>query len=195
MAESSGDYSNTTARFCLQSCRSKWYFDQSEFVFVDIRLIKTDKGLELLAINAEESITIIKGKKAALLSVWATNCSVCRRDLPNLEKVYKKFKDKGLLVLGVNIDANPDAIKAYNQKHQLTFNSVLDAERKITRAYNANLTPTNYLINLNTGKVEVVYQGIATNMLTSVEADVTALLDNGIVANPAKTPKASGGAG
>lgn len=98
-------------------------------------------------------------------------------------------------MLGVNIDANSDKIKAYNKKYKLTFNSVVDSEMKITEAYNAKITPTNYLIDLKTGKVEVVYEGIATNMLKSVESDIIALLDKGSVATPAKTPKASGGAG
>jgi len=161
-----------------------------------IRLIKTDSGLELLSISADgKSIEIIKDKKAVLLSIWSTNCPTCDRDMPNLEKVHKKFKGRGLIALGVNIDASSDAIKTYNKKHELTFNSLIDAEEKITKAYNAEIIPTNYLINLKTGKIEVVYEGITTNMLKPVESDVTTLLEKGSVATPANIPKASIGAG
>ena len=161
-----------------------------------IKLVKTDEGLELFSVKADgESIEIIKDKKAVLLSVWSTLCPICDRDMPNLEKVHKNFKGKGLLVLGVNIDANSETIKAYNKKHKLTFNSVVDTEKKITKAYNANLTPTNYLINLKTGKIEVVYEGITANMLKSVEADVTMLLEKSSITTPTIPPKAIGGVG
>ena len=44
------------------------------------------------------------GQQVVLLDFWATFCKPCLRAMPELEKLYQKHRQRGLLVLGVSID-------------------------------------------------------------------------------------------
>jgi thiol-disulfide isomerase/thioredoxin len=44
------------------------------------------------------------GNKATLIDFWATWCGPCRREIPNLVKVYGDYKDKGFEIVGVSVD-------------------------------------------------------------------------------------------
>ena len=50
------------------------------------------------------------GKKAVVLSFFATYCEPCKKELPFLEKMHEKYRDQGLAVVVVNIDTKPEEI-------------------------------------------------------------------------------------
>ena len=49
------------------------------------------------------SLNDIKGK-ATIIDFWASWCGPCRRENPNIVRVYEKYKDKGLVIIGVSLD-------------------------------------------------------------------------------------------
>ena len=49
------------------------------------------------------------GKQVVLIDFWATFCHPCLAAMPHLEELYGKYKDRGLLILGVSIDG-PDSV-------------------------------------------------------------------------------------
>ncbi|MCB0588271.1 MAG: TlpA family protein disulfide reductase, partial [Phaeodactylibacter sp.] len=57
---------------------------------------KTPEGEEM-------SLSDLRGK-VVLLDFWASWCGPCRRENPNVVRMYKKYKDKGFDVLGVSLD-------------------------------------------------------------------------------------------
>ena len=52
----------------------------------------------------------IKGK-ATLIDFWAAWCRPCRAENPNVLKVYNKYHDKGLNIIGVSLDKTAEAWK------------------------------------------------------------------------------------
>jgi len=84
--------------------------------------------------------------KLVLLNFWATWCEPCREEMPAMEKLHQEFKDRGFIVLAVDIkDRQRDAL-AFVKELKLTYPVVFDPEGKTGLLYGAWGLPTTYLI-------------------------------------------------
>jgi peroxiredoxin len=70
--------------------------------------------------GAEVRLADYKGK-VILLNVWATWCGPCELEIPELVETYSKYKDKGVVVLGVSLDDPPETLRAYAPKKQMNY--------------------------------------------------------------------------
>jgi len=71
------------------------------------------------------SLSSLKGKYV-LVDFWASWCGPCRRENPNVVKLYSEFKDKGFDILGVSLDEKKDAWLKAIEDDQLAWNHVSD---------------------------------------------------------------------
>ena len=95
------------------------------------------------------SLSSLKGK-VALVAFWSIYCHVCRQEMPKLDTVYKKYKDKGLEVIGVAIDQEPvETIQGEVRKDGLSFPILLDGEKKMKKAYQVRAVPATFLLDRN----------------------------------------------
>jgi thiol-disulfide isomerase/thioredoxin/Cu/Ag efflux protein CusF len=86
--------------------------------------------------------------KVVLLNFWATWCVPCRTEMPTLEALYQRYKDRGLEVLAVNVDMLSTAgVEAFVQEVTVTFPIVLDPSWSVAQAYRVLGLPTTYLID------------------------------------------------
>ena len=59
--------------------------------------------------------------KVILLNVWATWCGPCEQEIPELVEAYSKYKDKGVVVLGLSLDDPAETLRAYAPKKQINY--------------------------------------------------------------------------
>lgn len=85
--------------------------------------------------------------KGVVLNFWGTWCQPCEAEMPDLENSYKKFKDQGVTVIGVNIREPEVTVKPFVERYQLTFPIVLDRTNEITQLYEIGPIPTTYFID------------------------------------------------
>lgn len=120
------------------------------------------------------------GKDVVLVDFWATFCEPCLASMPHLDALYKKYKDKGFVVLGVSIDG-PDSIAQVRnevQKLGVTFPILLDQETRVVALYNPKTSaPYSVLIGRD-GRVRQKREGYTTGSAAALEADVTAALSH-----------------
>ena len=64
-----------------------------------------------------------------------------------VEALYQRYKDQGLVVLGVKIKETPDLIKTYIARHRLTFPHLLDSDAKVASMFAVPGAPTTLLID------------------------------------------------
>lgn len=104
------------------------------------------------------TFTSLQGKKIALESLhgkvvlvnfWATDCSVCMHEMPQLINTYRKYKAQGFETVAVAMSYDPpNYVLDYAEKNSLPFNVALDVQGTIARAFgDVTLTPTVFIID------------------------------------------------
>jgi len=88
-----------------------------------------------------------RGKKNVVLNFWATWCSPCKVEMPDLEEIYLQYGDD-LVILGVDIQEPIGEIHEFlNEEIRVTYPILLDSEGLVTLGYNIFAQPTTYFIN------------------------------------------------
>jgi peroxiredoxin/outer membrane lipoprotein-sorting protein len=106
--------------------------------------------------NKPVKLSELRGK-AVLLDFWATWCAPCRAELPQVELLHRDFKDKGLIVLGVDDEESKDQA-AFLGKSGYTFRSLVDPTEQVKNLYSVGGIPTTVLIDRQ-GTIQVFELG------------------------------------
>ena len=98
--------------------------------------------------NDTVSLHALKGK-VKLIDFWASWCAPCRAEMPNVKKVYKKYHEAGLEILGVSIDQKAeDWLKALGEE-KLPWPNTVDQQRVIAGRYLVRAIPHTVLLDEN----------------------------------------------
>ena len=81
-----------------------------------------------------------------MLNFWASWCPPCVSETPSLNAFQRKFKDKGVVVLGVSIDKNDQKYKRFIERFHLGFDTYRDPDSNISAEYGTFQIPETYII-------------------------------------------------
>ncbi|MCM3717431.1 peroxiredoxin family protein [Fictibacillus phosphorivorans] len=90
-----------------------------------------------------------RGKKV-ILNFWATWCPPCRKEMPEMQKFYKEYKQKDVEILAVNLEyseTKPEKIRDFVKEYKLEFPIPLDEKNTIGKQFRAVSIPTSYFID------------------------------------------------
>ena len=96
------------------------------------------------------------GKKASLadfsgkfliLNFWATWCSPCLKEMPDLDQVYQSLGPDKLVVLAVSMGESRERVRKFLKKRNYSFPVMTDPEMEITRLYGVRNIPITYLVD------------------------------------------------
>lgn len=93
--------------------------------------------------------------KATLVDFWASWCGPCRKENPNVVKLYEKYKDKGLVILGVSLDKDAERWKKAIADDKLTWLHVSNLKQwddEIAKLYSVSSIPSTFLLDKD-GKI------------------------------------------
>jgi peroxiredoxin len=96
--------------------------------------------------------------KPMWLTFGASWCPDCRSEAPDVEATYQRYKDRGLVVLGVFISEGASDISGYAQRAGLTFPIVVDQATVIASRYRTMGIPTHFFIGAD-GRIREVRIG------------------------------------
>ncbi len=85
--------------------------------------------------------------QVVLINFWASWCGPCRKEMPKLEELHKKYKDLGVTILGINIDENPEFSKRVLKDITVTFPILYDSESKVSEQYSIEAMPSTFLVD------------------------------------------------
>jgi cytochrome c biogenesis protein CcmG/thiol:disulfide interchange protein DsbE len=108
--------------------------------------------------------------KGVILDFWASWCVPCRAQAPIVDRVAKSNKARGLVALGVVSGDAPEDAAAFVAQHPVSYDSVVDDQGEVTRAFNVNSLPTLVAIDAK-GEVKAVRKGLVS------EKELSALVE------------------
>lgn len=118
-----------------------------EFKRVEVGSVPAD----FVGLTAEGDTVSLYGvqAKVKLVDFWASWCAPCRAEMPNVKKIYKKYREKGLEIIGVSIDKQPtDWVKAL-QEEKMPWQNIIDPEGKIATYFLVRAIPHTLLLDEN----------------------------------------------
>lgn len=98
--------------------------------------------------------------KVVMVNFWATSCTTCVKEMPQMVETYNKYKGKGLEFVAVAMSYDrPDYVLNYAATRQLPFKVALDAGGDLARQFgDVSMTPTTFVISKD-GKILKRYLG------------------------------------
>ncbi|MDR7314029.1 MULTISPECIES: thiol-disulfide oxidoreductase ResA [Brevibacillus] len=123
-----------------------------------VKVGKAAPNFSLQQLNGPDmALGDLKGK-GVVLNFWGTWCEPCKKELPALQQQYDQFKDKGLVVVGVNIGESTVAVEPFVKQFGVNFPILLDSQSQITKLYRIGPIPTTFFISPD-GDVEEIFIG------------------------------------
>ena len=119
-------------------------------------------------------LSALKGH-VVVVDFWASWCAPCREELPVLEALYQKHRDKGLVVVGVGLDHELEKLTKFLRAAPLSFPVVHDDKGAVAGRYGPPKMPSSYLIDKH-GIVRHVHAGYKASDKAAFERELSALL-------------------
>ncbi len=98
--------------------------------------------------------------KVVLINFWASWCPACDKEMPSLQALYERYRDKDFVILGVNSlsrNETREKLVNYMRNKGLTFPSVVDASGEIDRTYHIPGLPATFILDKNGVIVHVLF--------------------------------------
>jgi peroxiredoxin len=153
-----------------QSMINKTFYLKSLFLILILLFLHSSaEGINTLLLKAEIqpvkgnqmapnfSLEDLSGKKANLkqyrgkvvfLNFWATWCGPCKEEMPSMEALYQKFKERGFVFLTISVDyEEKKKVKEFIDKHHYTFPVLIDSKGFTLDFYGVKGIPTTILID------------------------------------------------
>jgi peroxiredoxin len=120
--------------------------DAADAVLTLRERIHQESGFSLTSMDGKTySLEALRGK-IVLLNFWATWCPPCRKEMPDMEALYRRFRQKGLVVLAVS-DEDRETVAGFLAKQNYTFPVLLDPGRKTTDAFSVEGIPKSFIFD------------------------------------------------
>ena len=113
--------------------------------------------------------------EVVMLNFWASWCGPCRKEMPLLEKIHKKYKKLGFTLLGVNVEQDTRAAKRYLKDVKVSFPVLFDPANKTSKLYNVSAMPTTILIDRN-GNKRFLHKGYKAGYENNYKKEIKKLL-------------------
>ena len=135
-----------------------------------------DVGYTLL--DGTKSTTAGLRGKVVLINFWATSCTTCVHEMPQIVATHEKFKQRGFETLAVAMSYDPPAyVINFAESRKLPFAVAIDNTGAIAKSFgNVELTPTSVLVNK---RGEIVKRYVGEPDFTALHALVDKLLSEG----------------
>lgn len=113
--------------------------------------------------------------RVVLLNFWATWCGPCRREIPSLVALYRDYKDRGFVVLGVSVDSEVRLVKPFARVMKMNYPVLIGAGRdELSDAFGPFIGFPTSVILARDGTVCVRHLGLASRSL--LEQQISSLL-------------------
>jgi len=141
--------------------------------FIDVNA-QTVRNFQLKDIeNSTQSFDGLKGEKLTLIDFWASWCKPCMKAIPELNKIYEMYTDRGIQVIGINCDGPRSVSKVVplSKSLQIKYPVLLDLDSEVMNDLNLMAFPTLILVNTE-GKILWIHEGYVSGDAEIIIAEI-----------------------
>ena len=107
--------------------------------------------------GGEMRLSDLRGQ-AVVINFWATWCKPCRKEIPELVDAYNSYRDRGLIILGVNLQEGKGIVRPFAEEFGMKFPIPIDRDGEVGDSYRILGLPTTYFVDRG-GVVRSVFTG------------------------------------
>lgn len=98
--------------------------------------------------------------KVVIVNFWATWCGPCIREIPDFIEAYKKYKSKGLVIIGISVDQDGwNQVTPFVAQNKINYPVVLGNEQVVQKYGGVNAIPTTFIVD-KSGNIVDQHTGI-----------------------------------
>lgn len=119
--------------------------------------------LVLPRLDAEGNLDLaaLRGR-VVVLNFWSSWCIPCRDEAPALDATWQRYRERGVMVLGVNVqDLTPAALR-FLRETRTTYPTVRDKDNTVYRAYGLTGVPETFFVD-RSGRIVRKFPGVVTD--------------------------------
>jgi len=113
--------------------------------------------------------------QVVLIDFWATWCTPCKHEMPHLQDMYERYRDRGFTVLAVDVGESANQARPFIEGEGYTFPVLLDSQSKVFRQYGVRALPTVFVVDTQ-GVIREVKVGYASGSERELARIVESLL-------------------
>jgi thiol-disulfide isomerase/thioredoxin len=117
--------------------------------------------------------------KVVVLDFWASWCKPCRQSIPWLNEMKSRYAHDGLVVIGVNVDAEHADAERFMRVVPIDFDVVFDPEGELAKRFKLQGMPSSFVFD-RAGKLVESRIGFRDAQKSGHEADLKRLLSNSV---------------
>ena len=142
--------------------------------------LHTDKAPDtpVVLLDGSTRIGAAVAGQVTLVNFWATTCSVCVAEMPQMVALFNTYRDQGFATVAVAMEYDPPAsVIYYSESRQLPFDVVIDNTGAVARAWgDVEATPTSFLVNR---RGEIVQRFVGAPDFAALAKSIEKLLKEG----------------
>jgi len=85
--------------------------------------------------------------KVVLVNLWATWCPPCLEEMPAMERLWRRHKDAGFVLVAVSLDGDPKKVPPFVSSHKFSFPVALDPKMTVAEKYGVRALPSSFVID------------------------------------------------
>lgn len=122
------------------------------------------------------NVSLSKPGKVVYVDFWASWCGPCAQSMPFFNELQKDFADKGLEIIGVNVDEDKSEADRFIDHYKPTFTIASDHDNACAESFDVTVMPSSYLFDRN-GNLHSVELGFHSQNKDGLRQKVEHLLN------------------
>jgi thiol-disulfide isomerase/thioredoxin len=125
-----------------------------ERLFSDMGVLQIPAATEPIEIRLKDptgrpiSLSEFRGK-IVFINFWTTWCLACVIEMPSMEKLHQKFKNKDFVMVAINLQESASKINQFFKEYKLTFMALLDTTGDVGSGLGIRAIPTTFILDKN----------------------------------------------